>query len=107
MILSVITGSLRRLSLSKIKCNLISIPKDKRDRLRQSYLKGIKIHRIMFYAIPFNLGILPYILYVNNSEHFVYVSIALIYVYVIVFENYMYRKTIIRELNKLECNQGI
>ncbi len=99
------TGIIRRLFKNKYKLLLLSTPKDKRDKLKVTYLTLIKIYKILFFLTPIYLVALPYLLYRYSPHDFIYMTAILIYMYLLLLEDIMFRKSMVKELQEIEDRQ--
>jgi membrane protease YdiL (CAAX protease family) len=91
--------------LPKFRNRFFLLPKDKRDRLAQSYLKLIKGYKLMFILIPIYLGLLPYLLYRYIPQDFIYGMAMVILMYLVILEEYLFRKWIVKEIKKREAKE--
>jgi hypothetical protein len=67
----------------------------------------IKVCKIMFFLSPVYLGLMPYLLYYYRREQFIYGTIIMILMYVMVLDLFIYRKTLLRELKESEGNESL
>jgi hypothetical protein len=103
-IMSLISNCIRRLPKSRNK--VISLSKDKIDKLMYSYVKLIKICKIMFVMIPVYLFILPYLLYrYLYSQEFIYRTAMLILMYIMLLDIFILQKSIIKEIQDREAKE--
>ena len=99
-----VTMVIRR--LSRFTKRIIFLPKDKRERLTHSRLTIIKINKIMFILSPVYLIIIPLIFYAYRSyQDFIYTTVMFILLYIIIFEDFMFSKSILKEIKEIEANE--
>jgi hypothetical protein len=103
-IITLISACVRR--LPKLRKRAISLSKDKRDKLIHSYAKIIKICKIMFVMPPLYLFIIPYNLYCyRSSQEFIYGTAMFILMYLLILEDFMFRKSIVKEIQNIAAKE--
>ena len=72
------------------------------EKLRQvQFYSGIfPFYRILFWLMPLNLLLFPLSVYVYLRDSFYHASGIVVMMYIIVLEDYFYRKTILRAIGK-------
>jgi hypothetical protein len=97
---TLVTGTIRRLSISKIRNAIIALDHEKRKRLLKSYSLAIVCFKILFWMAPLNLMLVPYFVYSCGMKHWTYAIIMLLMMYIIVLEDFSFRKSIINEMKQ-------
>jgi hypothetical protein len=95
--LTIITGIFRRLSKNKIIEAIKKSPKENVEKIVNSYSKLLKIYKIYLLAFPLTLILLPYLTYVYSRYNLFHTTSILLLMYVVVIEDYFFRRSIVRE----------
>jgi hypothetical protein len=111
-VLMLITGTFRRLFIKKNIKALLELPDEKREKLIHVYQKVISMWRIIFWAAPLYLLVIPISLLVipayllpkinPNLFHQIFLTLttAMIGSYVYVFEDFFYKKKLLKGIDK-------
>lgn len=83
------------LFINKLTETIKNLPDKERMRYRNSSMKLLKIDKIMFWTSPLNLIIVPYILFINFPDEFIYMTICMVLVYLLLLMNYFIWKMIL------------
>jgi hypothetical protein len=103
-IIALISACIRR--LPKFRKRVVSLSKDKIDKLLKSYAKIIIICKIMFIVSPVYLFIVPYCLYrYRPSQDFIYGTAMLILMYLMLLEEFIFKKSIVKEIQIMEAKE--
>jgi hypothetical protein len=99
-----ISNCIRR--LPKFREKVITQSKDKRDKLINACTKIIKVYKILFIMSPLYLFIIPYLSYrYSSSQEFIYGTAMCILLYIVIIEDFMFKKSIIKEIQDREAKE--
>jgi len=90
-----ITGTIRRLSMSKIKNAVSALDDEKSSRLARSYSLVITGYRVFFWLTPLYLFLVPCWTYASGVKHWEYFTAMILMMYLIVLEDFFFRKSIL------------
>ena len=96
---TVVTVAIRFLTKNKLVATLQKVPDEKKNKLLRTYRLGIKVNKIFLMLVPLNLVIVPYIFYLYRPQNFFHIVVMMCIIYILVVEDYLFRKSILRNLN--------
>lgn len=78
---------------------LFALSGDKQEKLVHSCLLTLKIYKLALILLPLGLVAVPYAAYrFGSSQQSLYVIVALILAYLAVWEDFLFRKSLIKEI---------
>jgi hypothetical protein len=98
----VVTGFFRRISMPKIKIAAVALPKEKRDKFLQSYSLAVRCYQILLFIFPLASFMASHYFYRSASQHFIYFTAAFIMTYLVILEDFTFRKGIVNEIKAKE-----
>ncbi len=102
-VLSLVSASIRR--LPKFRNRIISLSKEKREKLVHSWVRLNKFYKIFFILSPLYLFIIPYALYSYRPQEFIYETALMIMMYLLIFEDFLFRKAILKAWQERETKE--
>jgi hypothetical protein len=85
--------------LPRVKNKVFALSKDQQDKLVHSWLLILKLYKLAFILLPLGLIVVPYAAYRFGSyQEGIYVTIMLILAYLAIWEDYLFRKALIKEV---------
>lgn len=100
--LLLVTGTTRRLVIKKTIKAILEAPDKKRQRLVQVYERTVSTWRIAFWAAPIYLVGIPIGIYFFLPEFFRLVVTLMIGVYVMLIDDFFYKRLILKSIGKME-----
>lgn len=85
-----------RFSMNKIIQNFLAANDEYRKEEILSYRTVMAIYKIMFWLIPLNLILIPFLTYKYDHRNFYYIFNVMLMMYVILFEAYLFKRDIVR-----------
>jgi len=101
-ILLLLTGFLRRKSMPRTILVISALPKEKKDKFLRRYSLAVICQKILLFIFPLVSCISLYSLYVSASGYFVYATITFILVYLLLLDDYTYRRGILNAIRTKE-----
>lgn len=95
---TMVTGTIRRLKRSKYVEIIKAAPAKSRNKIMKVSSKILLISKIFLFCAPLNLIALPYILYYQAADSFIYLTASMIIIYILMIDEYAYRRYLLREL---------
>ena len=86
---------MRRLRKSKVVTSLANMPQGKLLSIEEGYNAIILVYKILLMASPFYLLGIPFILYIYLKDSFLYGTIVIALMYIVVLEDYFFRRSIV------------
>ena len=91
----IITGTIRYCRKGKIIQAVAKLSVEKKDALIKSYSTIVKIYKIFLWMFPLYLIVIPIIIYIYSHSNFIYFLIVMISIYVVILEDFIFRKSMI------------
>ena len=85
--------------MSRLMKQIVSSTDEEKSKIIRSFSKPLPIYKILFWMAPINLIFIPVIIYFYARDSFVYFLGMLLMMYVVILEDYFYRKTILRSID--------
>ena len=104
-VLLLITGTARRLVIKKTTKAILEAPDEKRQRLVQVYEQAISAWRIVLWAAPIYLIVIPIGIYFFLPEFFRLIVILMIGVYIMLVDDFFYKRLILKSIGKMESEK--
>ncbi len=96
--LGIIALIVRFFSKNKVINSLKRQP-DEEKRIVMEALSTIKKYqKVLFFAIPLNLIIIPCLIYVYSVKNFFHFTVMISFLYLLVLEDYFYRRSVLKKL---------
>lgn len=93
---------IRQFFVRKIAVSILRLSDEKKSRLFQADSSLMVIYKILLWLTPLYLFIIPLIAYFYIPESFVYLTILLILMFIVVLGEFLYRKSIWKTIAKIE-----
>jgi hypothetical protein len=94
-----VTQAARFFTKNKLISTFKNYPDEKRNKLLRIYTVEIKINKIFLMLSPINLIIIPYLVYLYRPQNFFHIAVMTCFAYIFLFEDYLFRKSILQNLN--------
>ena len=78
--------------------SIMKSPENKINELRKRYSNIITLYKIMLFATPIYLILIPYLIYIYRPQEFFHVVTIFIIMYVFIIESYFFRLSIINKI---------
>lgn len=100
--LLIVTGTVRILSKNRHIDSIRGLPAEKRAKLIKTYSLLLLTCKVMLWALPLNLVLVPFLVYIHNPEDFFHVFVGAAIVYVLVTEEFLLRRSLLNALQKMD-----
>ena len=86
--------------MSKMMKRVTSAPEKEKSRFVQSFSKVLSVYKILFWMAPITLILFPASVYVYLRDSFIYAIGIVGILYIVLLEDYFYRKAIIKTISR-------
>jgi len=73
---------------------------EEKSKIILNMSRVLPLYRILFFFTPICLVLIPILLFIYTPESFMYITTTTILMYLATLEDYLYRKSLIKEIDK-------
>lgn len=95
-------GFVRFFLLNKTVNSFRKSTEENKEKLIKSYTVIIKLYKFFFWLSPVYLFLVPFLIYKYNRPDFLYMTVMMILLHVVILQDFLIRRLIIRKINETE-----
>ena len=84
--------------MSKLIKRVVVAPDEEKAKAARSFSRVLPAHKILFWMAPLVLILVPILIYIYSPDGFIEITVSALLMYIVVLEDYFYRKTILRRI---------
>ena len=97
--LLVVSGSIRFLSKRRRFDSFRELPAEERQKLIRICSSLLLVCKVMLWALPLNLVVVPFLVYIQSPEDFFHTFVSVAIAYMLVTEEFLFRRSMLAALN--------
>ena len=97
-LLTIILRVVKYFAIDKYVHKIVELPTGKKAKFLKSSAIVIKIYKFFFWASPLYLIVIPFLIYKYQPAEFFHMTVLQILVYIIILEDFLYRKHLVKKI---------